>query len=166
MRSFAHHTSPFTRRDFIRFRREAIEHQFEFPPLALQRLRRSVGGHPDRLTPEEQPSAGRKGKHEAVPGSKDFFFEQPNARGTMGSPVALARWMTPICTICLGPLGPSGVTTKSFPANPNLIIRLSAAVPPLVEDPRTASRPNRATMRRISSPSRCWLIKTWASFPR
>lgn len=86
--------------------------------------------------------------------------------GMIGRPVALANWTTPTLATWRGPFGPSGVTTRLPPARPMRINSRKASAPPLVLEPRTACRPNRAAMRRINSPSRCRLIKTWASNPR
>ena len=78
----------------------------------------------------------------------------------IGHPVARASWTTPILAIWRGPFGPSGVKARFPPDRPMRIMRRSASAPPLVLEPRTASNPNRVMIRRINSPSRCWLINT------
>ena len=85
--------------------------------------------------------------------------------GMMGKPVALANCTTPTLATCRGPFGPSGVNTRLPPDRPRRTSRRKASAPPLVLDPRTASNPNRATIRQINSPSRCWLMRIWALRP-
>ena len=104
---------------FIGFRRDPVQRCFKLEPFCLQVLLRRITGHPDRLPPDEQSPTQRKWEHEAVPARKDFFFEQLNVSDTIGRPVALANWITPIWTTCRGPFGPSGVTTKSAPDRPS-----------------------------------------------
>ena|SRR5438093_8805287 len=80
---------------FIGLGRDPVQGHLKLEPLGLQVLLRCIPGHPDRLPPDEQSSSQRIGDHEAVPARKDFFFEQLNVSGTIGSPVALANWITP-----------------------------------------------------------------------
>ena len=140
---------------FIRFRRDPVQGLLKLEPLGFQIRLHRVRRDPDRLPPQEQPSAKRIRDHEAVPARKDFFFEQLNVSGTIGRPVAFASWITPIWATCRGPFGPSGVTTKSTPERPSSISCRRAVTPPRVVDPLTERNPKWLMVRWINSPSRC-----------
>lgn len=87
--------SPLTPHFFIGLGGHPIESLFQLTPFGLQISLGRIRWNPDWRSPQKQPAAERIRDHEAIPTVKEFFFEQPNASGTMGSPVALASWMTP-----------------------------------------------------------------------
>jgi hypothetical protein len=151
---------------FFRFRRKSIQNGFKLQASRFERLVVRFARDPERISVEKHASRKRKRDHVAIPAREEFFFEQAKARGTIGRPVAFAKWMTPSFTTWRGPLGPSGVTTTSRPDRPNLMSARSAPAPPRVLDPRTASCPNRAIIRAMISPSPCLLINTWEPAPR
>ena len=137
----------------IRLIRQSIQDRFKLQACLLQCLFIGVSRDPDGGTPQIEASGPWVRDHESIPAREEFFFEQLNASGTIGSPVAFANWITPSFATCRGPLGPSGVTTRSAPERPRRINSRRANAPPLVLDPRTAQCPNREMMRAIISPS-------------
>ena len=116
---------------------QLIENRLE---LQANGFKRRVVGSTRNLewVPKEKNTFGEWiGDHIAIPAREEFFFEQANTIGTMGSPVALANCTTPSLATWRGPFGPSGVTPRSQPDRPNLINVRKAVAPPLVLDPRT-----------------------------
>lgn len=130
----------------FRVRRHGREGGLQFQSYAFHGRGIGMAIDPDRGSPQKGPARKRIRNYKAIPAEKDFFFEQANVRGTTGMPVILARATTPGCTLCLGPLGPSGVTTRSTPCRPERMSRRKAPWPPRVVDPRTAPNPNRFTI--------------------
>ena len=137
----------------LRLFRQAIQDCFKLHACRLQCLLIGIPRNPDGCAPQIEPSGPWIGDHEPIPAREEFFFEQPKASGTIGSPVAFANWTTPSFATWRGPLGPSGVTTRSAPDRPRRINSRKASAPPLVLDPRTARCPNREMIRAIISPS-------------
>ena len=122
----------------FRLIRQSIQERFQLEPCRFQRLVISIAWDPDRGAPEIETTRPGEWDHEPIPAREEFFFEQQKTSGTIGRPVAFANCTTPSLATCRGPLGPSGVTTRSAPARPNRINARSASAPPLVLDPRTA----------------------------
>src|ERR1051325_10438760 len=138
---------------FIGLRRHPVQDRLQITPCVLDVVGRGVRREPQWPPPDEQPAAERIREEKAVPTAEDFFFEHANVSGTIGRPVALAKWTTPGWAIWRGPFGPSGVTAISPPLRPPAMSRRRAAVPPRVVEPLTEWNPNRDTTRWISSPS-------------
>src|SRR5262249_22903907 len=133
--------------------RQSIQDRLKLQACRLQCLFIGVSWDPDGVSPQIETTGQWVRDHEPIPAREEFFFEQPNASGTIGSPVALASCTTPGLATWRGPLGPSGVTARSTPDRPSRISSRKASTPPLVLDPRTALWPKRETMRAMISPS-------------
>ncbi|MEY4705732.1 MAG: hypothetical protein RL042_1937 [Nitrospirota bacterium] len=145
---------------------QSIQDRLKLQACRFQRLLIGIARNPDGGAPEIEAAGPWIRDHEPIPAREEFFFEQQKANGTIGRPVAFANCTTPSFATWRGPLGPSGVTTRSAPDRPRRINSRSASAPPLVLDPRTARWPNREMMRAMISPSWCWLINTLTSIPR
>jgi hypothetical protein len=137
----------------LRLIRQSIQDRLKLQTCGRQRLFIGVPRNPDGGAPQIETSGPWIRDHEPIPARKEFFFEQLKARGTIGSPVAFASCTTPSFATWRGPLGPSGVTTRSAPDRPRRISSRKASAPPLVLDPRTARCPNREMIRAMISPS-------------
>ena len=72
-----------------------VEDRLKFQACRFERRVIRFARNPNRVSVQEQPSAERIWDHVAIPARKEFFFEQANANGTIGKPVALANWITP-----------------------------------------------------------------------
>ncbi|OLD36828.1 MAG: hypothetical protein AUI21_09565 [Nitrospirae bacterium 13_1_40CM_2_62_10] len=143
----------------IRLVAQLVERGLHLHPLRFKLHAVRVTRHRDRLAPRKARPAERQRDFEPVPAPEEFFFEAAKVRGMIGSPVSFASSTTPGCATHRGPRGPSGVTARSAPSRPSRAIWRSARAPPRVVEPRMVSKPNLRTIRWISSPSRCSLIR-------
>ena len=107
------HISLFTLHIFFCLIRQLIEGCLKLHPKRFKHASISLARDPERSSIEEEASGEWVRDHEAVPARKEFFFEHAKIIGTMGSPLALANWITPSLATCRGPFGPSGVTAIS-----------------------------------------------------
>lgn len=115
---------------------EPVQRTFQLQSRPGQLIVGKIPIHPYGLSPHEQSFRAGIGNLKLIPTRKDFFFEQAKVRGIIGNPVTLAKYITPDCTLQAGPLGPSGVTTRSPPSRPAFTSCLMARSPPRVLDPR------------------------------
>ncbi len=83
----------------------------------------------------------------------------------MAPPVKRAAWITPDCTRCRGPRGPSGVKARSNPWRNRFTMARRAMLPPVEFDPRVMLNPNDSIARLMNSPSWCRLIMMETRFP-
>jgi hypothetical protein len=82
--------SRFTLYGFIRLIRQSIEDRLKLTACRLQGLFIGISRYPDRGTPQIETTGPWVRDHEPIPAREKFFFEQPKANGTIGSPVAFA----------------------------------------------------------------------------
>ncbi len=89
--------------------------QLRFEPLAQALALGRIGSrcHAQGIPKGEHTSAERKGDQKVVPGAQVFFLLHPKATGMIGSLESRASSITPACTRCRGPRGPSGVMATS-----------------------------------------------------
>jgi hypothetical protein len=81
----------FTFHSFFRLIRELIQNLLKLPACRFHCRFIGISQNPDGGTPQIEPSGPWVRDHEPVPARKEFFFEQLNASGTIGSPVAFAN---------------------------------------------------------------------------
>src|SRR5437868_5420451 len=105
----------------IRLIRQSIQDRLKLQACLLQCLFIGVSRDPDGGAPQIEASGPWVRDHESIPAREEFFFEQLNASGTMGSPVAFASWITPSFATWRGRLGSSGAPTRSAPGRPRAI---------------------------------------------
>ena len=74
----------------IRLIRQSIQDLLKLQACLLQRLFIRLSRDPDGGAPQIEASGPWVRDHESVPAREEFFFEQLNASGTIGSPVAFA----------------------------------------------------------------------------
>jgi hypothetical protein len=74
----------------IRLIRQSIQDRLKLQACLLQHLFIGISRDPDRGAPQVEASGPRVWDHESIPAREEFFFEQLNASGTIGSPVAFA----------------------------------------------------------------------------
>ena len=79
--------------------------------------------------------------------------EDAQILGPNGAPLTLAKSITPLWTLYLGPVGPSGAKAKSEPFFKTAIILRRAEKPPLPVEPRIASYPKSSVDLLTISPS-------------
>ena len=75
---------------------------------------------------------GKKNLSQELNCQYDLGFE---FNTTILAPLFLAMAITPSATVCIGPLGPSGVIAISTPDFISLIVLINDLVAPLDEDP-------------------------------
>ena len=84
------HVSLLTRHIFFGPIRQLIEGCLKFRPKGFKHGSISFAWDPEWGPKEEEAPGERIWDHVAIPARKEFFFEQANTMGTMGSPLALA----------------------------------------------------------------------------
>ena len=65
--------------------RQVIQKRFELQAFGFQLCHIAFRRDPQGRPPQEEAARPRIRHQEAIPTRKEFFFEQPNARGTIGS---------------------------------------------------------------------------------